>query len=110
MSISEFQRLSQSALREHIATVGGVDFILRGITYTGTRNELTEEQKLEVGQVIRDASATLYFPRAEFVPPLRTGEKVSFHAQAGVKAETMRIGHIGMDALGMTLTLQDREK
>ena len=108
--MTEFLALAKSALREHIATVGGVAFTLRAQTFTGTRNELTEDERLEIGQVIRDAVATLYFPRVEFSPGLRVGEKVTFHKQPGVKAETLRIGNIAQDALGITLTLQDKEK
>lgn len=108
--MTEFLSLAKSALREHIATVGGVSFTLRGQTLTGTRNELTEDERLEIGQVIRDAVATLYFPRVEFTPPLRVGEKVTMHKGEGVKAETLRIGNVAQDALGFTLTMQDTEK
>lgn len=107
---NQFLELAKASLREHIATVGGVLFTLRDSPYTGTRNELTEDEKLTVGQVIRDATATLYFPRCEFAPPLRVGEKVGFGKQPGVKAEVLRIGHVAQDALSITLTLQDVTK
>lgn len=108
--MNEFRRLSANALREHIATVGAVTFSLRGAQYEGVRNELTEEEKLTVGQIVTDAAATLLFPFAEFVPPLRNGEKVTFLAQTGIKAQTMRVGHIAMSKLSFTLTLQNRDK
>ena len=108
--MTEFQRLTQSSLAEHIATVGGVSFTLRGLSYIGTRNDLTEDERLQIGEVIRDAAATLLFPFVEFHPPLRVGEKVTFLKQFGVKPETLRIGHVAQDQLSITLTLQDKEK
>lgn len=107
--MTEFQRLSKNALQEHIRTVGGVAFTFRGIQYTGTRTELTEEERVSVGQVIRDAVATLLFPFEVFTPAIRNGEKVTFTAQPGVKGETLRIGHIEINRLAIKLTLQDRQ-
>ena len=108
--ITEFQRLSQASLLEHIDTVGAVKFTIRNILCTGTRNELSETERLEVGAICTDAVATLLMPLMAFLPPLRVGEKVVMFAGPGVKGQTLRIGGILQDQLAITLTMQDIQK
>lgn len=107
---TEFQRLSQASLLEHIDTVGAVKFTIRNIVCTGTRNELSETERLEVGAICTDAVATLLLPLMAFMPPLRVGEKVVMFAGPGVKGQTLRIGAILQDQLAITLTMQDIQK
>ena len=108
--ITEFQRLSQASLLEHIDTVGAVKFTIRNIVCTGSRNELSETERLEVGSICTDAVATLLMPLMAFLPPLRVGEKVVMFAGPGVKGQTLRIGAILQDQLAITLTMQDIQK
>jgi hypothetical protein len=107
---TEFQRLSQASLLEHIETVGPVKFTIRNIVCYGTRNELSETERLEVGAICTDAVATLLMPLMAFIPALRVGEKVVIYGTPGVKGETLRIGAIMQDQLVISLTLQDIQK
>ena len=107
---TEFQRLSQASLLEHIETVGAVKFTIRNIVCYGTRNELSETERLEVGAICTDAVATLLMPLMAFIPALRVGEKVVIYGTPGVKGETLRIGAIMQDQLAISLTMQDIQK
>ena len=51
---TEFQRLSQASLLEHIETVGAVKFTIRNIVCYGTRNELSETCLLYTSPSPRD--------------------------------------------------------
>lgn len=108
--LTEFQRLSQASLLEHIDTVGAVKFTIRNIVCTGTRNELSETERLEVGAVCTDAVCTLLMPLMAFLPPLRVGEKVVMFAGPNATSQTLRIGAIMQDQLVISLTMQDIQK
>lgn len=105
---NEFLEMAASAFAESVGVTGATQFRIRNLPREGSFTDLTEEEKMEWGQIVANASATLEFAVERFTPPLVNGERVQVTRAGGTKA--MRIGKVIADEVSIRLVLTDPDE